>query len=628
MAIFYPPDAKAKDAPDGPEQYVLAMLREQLDDSWHVVPNLRIANHPRHLDGESDVVLLHPKGVIVLEVKGGRISRTPQGEWIQNDIRKIPSPILQANDNMYAVRNYLKESIERIFLSCFCCVFPESYYDAKSIEVDAGQIVDAAAIRSVGLGLSLEIFISDCLTKHERKMGPLAMLSDAEIARMAEALNPTVAGTVSPEVSVSLSKIELSHLDSEQTDYVMTLVRNDRVCLEGAAGTGKTALGLLTCFERLKANPGIRGAFICWSEYLANDVRKKVEAAGYGHRLTVFARQLEHSIDTYFWSEIYDRRLDFEIKSTLALQDGDGLLYCALGRAPGALLGGELMEFVNKCSDDGLFEGITIEDPLMNLDDLGYGEFDHDKRFDFLVVDEGQDFLGNRPAIAMINFLVKGGLLKGRVLWIQDVLQSIRGRFDHTCRTDVTYFNPEHSGYFLLPLLEKNYRNPNAVAKAAAAFRGNGYVKSRRLPSLRPPIVFIETTDGDTLPVEQAVRSLLDSGVAPDDILVISVDLTSMWKFKKGFKLGDRRYVSVVPPNLDPGINAKPDRMFVRCCDILDAKGREFPIVLLVDLPPDSNDADKSLLYVAMTRCTDSLYVAGSPQRLALYRDFFGMTRG
>ncbi|WP_371079108.1 nuclease-related domain-containing protein, partial [Salmonella enterica] len=70
MAILYPPDAKAKDAPDGPEQYVLELLRSQLDDSWHVVPNLRIAEHPRHLEGETDVVLLHAKGVIVLEVKG------------------------------------------------------------------------------------------------------------------------------------------------------------------------------------------------------------------------------------------------------------------------------------------------------------------------------------------------------------------------------------------------------------------------------------------------------------------------------------------------------------------------------------------------------------------------------
>jgi len=625
MAILYPPDAKAKDAPDGPEQYVLEMLRDQLDDSWHVVPNLRIAEHPRHLNGEADVVLLHPKGVIVLEIKGGRISRTPQGEWVQNEERIIPSPVMQANDNMYAVRDYLQGGVGRAFAACFCCVFPQSYYDAKSIEVDEGQIVDAAAIRSVGLGLSLEMFLGDYRAKHERKIGPVAMLSNAELGRMAVALNPTVAGTASPEVSVSLSKIELSDLEAEQTDHLMTLVRNDRVCLEGAAGTGKTALGLFACFERLKANPGFRGAFVCWSEYLANDVRKKVAAAGYADRLMVFARQLEHSIDNYFWSEIYDRKRDFEIKDTLTLQDGDGMLYCALGRDPGLLLGDELMEFVKNCSDDGLFEGIMIKDPLMSLDELGYAEFEHDERFDFMVVDEGQDFLGNRPAIAMVNFLIKGGLLKGRVLWIQDVMQSIRGRFDPACRTDLTYFNPERLGYFSLPLPAKNYRNPVAIAKAAAAFRGEVFVRSRRLPSLRPSVAFIETKEGDTLPAEQAMSSLLDSGVDPDDILVVSVDRTSMSKFKMGFKLGGGRFMSVVPPNLDPGINTKSDNMFVRCCDILDAKGREFPIVLLVDLPPDANDADKSLLYVAMTRCTDSLYVAGSSGRLALYRKFFGV---
>lgn len=624
MAILYPPNAKAKDAPDGPEQYVLEMLREQLDDSWHVVPNLRIAEHPRHLNGEADVVLLHPKGVIVLEIKGGSISRTPQGEWVQNDERIIPSPVMQANDNMFAVREYLHGGLGRAFAACFCCVFPQSYYAAKSIEVDEGQIVDADAIRSVGLGLSLEMFFGDYRAKHERKMGPVAMLSNAELARMAEALNPTVAGTATPAVSVSLSKLELSNLESEQKDQLATLVRNDRVCLEGAAGTGKTVLSIFACFERLKANPGIRGAFICWSEYLANDVRKKVAAAGYAERLTVFSRERDHSIDTYFWSEIYDRQRNFEIVISLAHQFGDEMLCCALGRDPGALSGDELRKFVANCSDDGLFEGIMIKDPLMSLDELGYGEFDHDKRFDFMVVDEGQDFLGNRPSIAMVNFLVKGGLLKGRVLWVQDILQSIRGRFDPFCRTDVTFFNPERAGYFTLPLPDKNYRNPVAVAKAAAAFRGNGYVKSQRLPSLRNPISFIVASEDDTSPVEQEVIELLESGVSPDDILVVSVDRTTESKFKVCVKLGGARYIAVVPSNLDSDINNKADRAFIRCCDILDAKGREFPIVFLVDLPLDSDDNDKTLLYVAMTRCTDSLYVAGSPERLALYRDFFG----
>jgi len=171
----------------------------------------------------------------------------------------------------------------------------------------------------------------------------------------------------------------------------------------------------------------------------------------------------------------------------------------------------------------------------------------------------------------------------------------------------------------------RNYRNPPAVAKAAFAFRGERHGRTLRPPSLRSTIHLVECPDARFEAFEETLISLLDSGVSADDILVVSVDGTLLPKFKVGYKLGNSRYLAVVPPNLDANINRETDRRFVRCCDILDAKGREFPVVFLVDLPPDSNDADKSLLYVAMTRCTDSLYVSGSPQRLALYRDFFGV---
>jgi hypothetical protein len=624
MATIYPPDARAKDAPDGPEQYVLDLLRSQLDDSWHVVPNLRIASHPRHLDGEADVVLIHAKGVIVLEVKGGRISRTSYGEWIQNDVKRLTSPIMQASENMHAVHDYLKAEIGRSFPICFCCVFPQSIYGVCTIEVDDGQIIDAVGIRMAGLGVLLEAFLDDFRLKYERKIGPSGALSRDDLDRMAVALNPPVAGTATPSMSVSLTKLELSHLEPKQIDHLPTLVRNDRVCLDGAAGTGKTALGLFACFERLKANPGIRGAFICWSDYLANDIRKKVQEAGFGERLQVFARQNQHSMDSYFWSEIYDRKTSFEIEVSLALDSKEGLLCCVLGRNPGELTGDDLLRFVAACSDDGLFEGITVEDPLMSLEEQSEADFEHDKRFDFIAIDEGQDFLNNRPALTIINMMVKGGLLKGRVLWIQDILQAIRGRFDSSCDADTAFFDPENAGYVLLPLPDKNYRNPVEVAKAAAVFRGNGEVISLRLPSLRPSISYLETPDGDLGIVMQAVDALLDSGVSPDDILLVSVDASSMAKFAAGFKLGRGRYLAVVPPNLDPTINTNSGGKFIRCCDIMDAKGREFPIVILVDLPSGSTDSDRSLLYVAMTRCTDSLYVAGSPEKLSLFKGFFG----
>ena len=624
MAILYPPDARAKDAPNGPEHYVLEMLRCQLDDSWHIVPNLRIAEHTRHLDGESDVVLLHANGVIVLEVKGGKISRTPQGEWIQNDAKRITSPILQASDNMHAVREYLHSAIGRTFPVCFCCVFPDSAYGASSIEAAEGQIIDAVAIRSVGLGLSLELFHDGFLSNYEHKLGKRKKLHDGELRRLAGALLPGVSGTVTPTVSINLSKLELAHLESEQLDQLGVLLRNPRVCIEGSAGTGKTALGLFACFERLKANPSHKGAFVCWSAYLANDIREKVKVAGYGGRLSVYSRERNHSMEKHFWSKIYVRKKDFEIKMSLTLWTEEGILCCVLGRDPTGLEGEELLRFMAECSDAGLFEHVTITDPLVDLDRVTGEEFNQAGRFDFIVIDEGQDFLNNKPPLAMINMMVKGGLLKGRVLWIQDMLQSIRRYFDPSCRSDIAIFDPEGAGYVMVPLPDRNYRNPPSVAKAAFAFRGDTKGRTLRQPSLRAAIHFIECTEARLSDFGEALISVIESGVSADDILVVSVDGTLMPKFKEGYNLGNGRYLGVVPPGRDSDINKATDRCFIRCCDILDAKGREFPVVFLVDLPPDSNEAELSLLYVAMTRCTDSLYVAGSPGRLALYRDFFG----
>ena len=55
------------------ERTVISALQSALSDSWIIVPNFMFRHG--YEDGESDVVLIHPKhGVVVIEVKGGRIA--------------------------------------------------------------------------------------------------------------------------------------------------------------------------------------------------------------------------------------------------------------------------------------------------------------------------------------------------------------------------------------------------------------------------------------------------------------------------------------------------------------------------------------------------------------------------
>ncbi len=51
-----------------------------LDDSWTVLHSVGLARHASKPWAEADVVLVGPPGVLVLEVKGGRLERR-NGRW-------------------------------------------------------------------------------------------------------------------------------------------------------------------------------------------------------------------------------------------------------------------------------------------------------------------------------------------------------------------------------------------------------------------------------------------------------------------------------------------------------------------------------------------------------------------
>ena len=250
MAIFIPSDAKAKDAPRGPEHQVLEALRKCLDDTWTVLPNLNLAKHPKHLRGEADIVLIHEGVAILMEVKGGIISRDQKGRWSQNG-KPLKSPVDQANGNFHAIKNYSKEAAGLNTMMDWCCIFPQSIFDVSSPEWRRDQMLDSRALAE-GLLKSLERLHDRIVGEQLPRLGPMARLDGSATEHFAKLLRPEVDGKPTDRHLVGLAEIEIQNLEKEQTDMLNVLLSNDRVILTGGAGTGKTVLGYFACEERLR----------------------------------------------------------------------------------------------------------------------------------------------------------------------------------------------------------------------------------------------------------------------------------------------------------------------------------------------------------------------------------------
>ncbi len=74
------------------ETAVWSGLKKQLPDGWTAWHSLRIRDGKNYL-GEGDFVLAHPlHGLLVLEVKGGRVEQR-DGRWFSNAIPLEKAPL-------------------------------------------------------------------------------------------------------------------------------------------------------------------------------------------------------------------------------------------------------------------------------------------------------------------------------------------------------------------------------------------------------------------------------------------------------------------------------------------------------------------------------------------------------
>lgn len=241
----------------------------KLPDEWTVFHSVgwQSERHGRPGDGEADFLLLHRKGLLVLEVKGGRI-HIVEGQWMSN-ANKIRNPYEQALDSRKALQRYVLDHIPEIqaLHTGHAVCFPD-------VRVEDSQL---------GPDATPEITIDrDDLSDAPTAIGKLAShwalrsdLSDQQLKRIRDVLAPTV--TVRPlarEVTEDVGE-RLLQLTRMQIAVLSAMRRQRRLIVYGAAGTGKTVLAV----ERARqlVDDGFTVLLACFNQPLGRHIARQFE---------------------------------------------------------------------------------------------------------------------------------------------------------------------------------------------------------------------------------------------------------------------------------------------------------------------------------------------------------------
>ena len=477
MARMYP-NVPPGDLQHTSEEPVYVALRDQLGDDYsvlHSYPWLRPWRGDALLEGEADFVVVHrQRGILVLEVKGGETIRHDGRRWFRDTAtgpKEFQDPFVQAQRNMHALLDIVSERSGRRLSKedlthGYAVVFPHLDYDslppphadkaiiitrrhlpmmAQAIEAAYTAWTDASNAAKPPLGGELySMLLNDCLMPKFRVFRP-----------------------VGPEIAKASDR--LLELTETQAQVFEGLYAQDRVLVEGAAGSGKT---LLAVYRALAfARDCKRTLFVCYNKELAAWLRVQVEE---DPTTTKFRRLLTVK---HFHS----------LAADLA-RDGGMEFRPQAGGPP-----------TDTFWDDEVPD--LMEQAVLNLGDTA--------QYDAIVVDEAQDFcLGwwyaltnsilSKPDGPLYAFLDPNQSLRGEVQW-PDVEFGARFKLKINCRNTQRIAAASASVLSLTPHLFKR-------APVGSTLRVVRAASDRQQKGL----------------VLQELRSLLQrEGVSPEQIAVI-----------------------------------------------------------------------------------------------------------
>lgn len=377
MAIMIPSDWADKNASHA-ERLVWHLLRDHTPGDWLAIHSLGLASHSRKPWAEADFVVICGDGVIVLEVKGGRVS-VENGRWTTNGKPLNESPFGQAGGAAAAIHSELRDRfpVLRRAIVGWGVVLPDVTFDREG-----PGILPAVVYDDRDLPTEMADYIHRVGTHwrayHRLDGDAFRPLSRGERAAIARYLNPTFDLVPTLRSQVARSEEQLARLTRQQGRVMRGLRMKERVIVRGGAGTGKTMLALEEA--RYLAATGRRTLFCCRSPLLADRVRPQLDETIDVHAIEPYTRELVR--DAGMWA-------DLPPASNADLRD----------------------LFVPQAACEAAIE-------------LGQAA-----GFDAIVIDEAQDLL-NEVHLEFFDTLLKGGLVNGVWRFFLDHRQNVFASVD------------------------------------------------------------------------------------------------------------------------------------------------------------------------------------------------------
>ena len=558
------------------EQQVFEHIRKsQPSETYYCFHSLGIERHERKEYAECDLVILGPRGIFCLEVKGGVVKRSA-GVWtIGSGARSYTSlegPFRQAESARWALLKWLetnriitrKETLFGWGVALPSIIFeevdpswaPDVIYDLRDTEPSFTVYLNR-----------LESYFVQRRTETGRAIPH--PLSERRIRDCADALRPDFEAGLSLRGLMIEGHKEVVELSREQFRVLDFTLRdeNPRLLCSGGPGTGKTVVAMEA--SRRLAAAGKKVLHLCFNAQLAAVLdRERREKNGRFRVQTLHGFMGRH------------------IRSA-----GIALENPSLSDAP--------------CYFEQEYP-ILFEDACLML-----LEEDRLPQYDALVIDEAQDVL-NDKTLDCLSLVLTGGIKSGNwaVFFDPDAQANVYGRFEQKSLDNLQRFGA------VTVELRENFRNPKKVVSEAYSVTDHPLPVCRR--QLNSPVEYIQVI-GDKKAAAKLRALLVDlirDGISPSDIALLSFR-------RNGDRLFDR-----FPPDIGKRLLSPAENIGVQDAIIVGTisgfKGLESEVVIVTDIPDQLADTwQRSLFLVALTRTRTKCFVLASDAFLSHRTEMF-----